>query len=112
MRGAEHQRPVAQDHAAAWSGTSARSSLVLVIVVGGVDGGGSARSRGCQAARAKRNDNLLGGVVGVRPNDGEDGVWCVVVVVFCCCKCVVCGVYKGLGGVVVVVVVISSTYSP
>ena len=91
MRGAEHQCPVAPDRAAAWLGTSARLSLIIVIIAGGIGGGGSARSGSCQAARAKRDNDLLGGVVRVRPNDGEDGVWFVVVVVVCCCEPVVCG---------------------
>jgi hypothetical protein len=41
VSGAEHQRPVACDCAAAWSGTSPQSSIVVVIVIGSVGGGGA-----------------------------------------------------------------------
>ncbi len=46
--------------------------------------GGSARSGGCRAARADHDDELLGGVVGVRPADGEDTVVRFVVLVCGC----------------------------
>ena len=58
--------------------------------------GGGAHSGGFWAAHAERNDELLGSVVGVRPANGEDAVWFVVVVFGC--ERVVCGLLLKVHG--------------
>ena len=54
--------------------------------------GGSARSGGYRAVHAKVNGNLLGGILGILPTNGEDAVQFVVVV--CGCERVACGFKK------------------
>ena len=61
-----------QDHTAAWSGTPPQLSIVIVIVIGAL-AGGECRSGGYQAARSERDGDLLGGIVGIRPANGEAG---------------------------------------
>ena len=93
---AEHQCPVTPGIVQPLGQDPPRGCPSSSQLLSGASVGGSAHSGGFWAAHAERDNELLGGVVGVRPANGEDAVWFVVVVFGC--ERVVCGLLLKVHG--------------